>query len=71
MKDWVSQNYKNRSWAGELGEKNVGQEIIVFGWAFRSRDQGGVIFIDLRDRTGVIQVVARKEIIKDEFKNAE
>ncbi|MBE7413451.1 MAG: aspartate--tRNA ligase [Leptospiraceae bacterium] len=67
MSDWAKKNYKNRKWAGELTEKNVGEEICVYGWAFRLRDQGGVIFIDLRDRSGIIQVVARKEIIGEEF----
>ncbi len=70
MKDWVKKNYKNRSFAGELKSK-IGQEIFLYGWSFRFRDQGGVIFIDLRDRTGVIQTVARKENIGDDFKLAE
>lgn len=70
MKDWVKKNYKNRSFAGELKSK-TGQEIFLYGWSFRFRDQGGVIFIDLRDRTGVIQTVARKENIGDDFKLAE
>lgn len=70
MKEWVKKNYKNRSFAGELKSK-IGQEIFLYGWSFRFRDQGGVIFIDLRDRTGIIQVVARKEIIGEDFKLAE
>ncbi|MDI7174924.1 aspartate--tRNA ligase [Leptospira santarosai] len=65
------QNYKNRSWAGELNESQVGKKIFLYGWSFRFRDQGGVIFIDLRDRTGIIQVVARKELLGEEFVFAE
>ncbi|ANH00732.2 aspartate--tRNA ligase [Leptospira borgpetersenii] len=65
------QNYKNRSWAGELNESQVGKKIFLYGWSFRFRDQGGVIFIDLRDRTGIIQVVARKELLGEEFFIAE
>lgn len=65
------QNYKNRSWAGELNESQVGKKIFLYGWSFRFRDQGGVIFIDLRDRTGIIQVVARKELLGEEFLIAE
>ncbi len=71
MKDWVKESYSNRKWAGELGKVNAGEAVFVCGWAFRFRDQGGVIFIDLRDRTGVIQVVARKENIPEDFKLAE
>jgi aspartyl-tRNA synthetase len=42
---------------GELGAADVGKEVILMGWVQRRRDHGGVIFIDLRDRDGVTQVV--------------
>ncbi|MEE8180034.1 MAG: aspartate--tRNA ligase, partial [bacterium] len=42
---------------GELRKKNVGQEIILSGWVHKWRDHGGVIFIDLRDREGITQIV--------------
>ncbi|EMO26712.1 aspartate--tRNA ligase-like protein [Leptospira interrogans serovar Bataviae str. HAI135] len=71
MKHWIQENYKNRSWAGELNESQEGKKIVLYGWSFRFRDQGGVIFIDLRDRTGIIQVVARKELLGDSFSLAE
>lgn len=71
LEHWIQQNYKNRSWAGELGESQVGKKIFLYGWSFRFRDQGGVIFIDLRDRTGIVQVVARKELLGEEFVLAE
>ncbi|MCL8309081.1 aspartate--tRNA ligase [Leptospira interrogans] len=71
MKHWIQENYKNRSWAGELNESQEGKQIVLFGWSFRFRDQGGVIFIDLRDRTGIIQVVAPKELLGDSFTLAE
>jgi len=44
-------------YCGEIGEPLVGQEIEVCGWVHRRRDHGGVIFIDLRDREGILQVV--------------
>ncbi|WP_016753415.1 aspartate--tRNA ligase [Leptospira kirschneri] len=71
MKHWIQENYKNRSWAGELNESQEGKKIVLYGWSFRFRDQGGVIFIDLRDRTGIVQVVARKELLGDSFSLAE
>ena len=49
-------------YCGALGEAQVGQDVVVMGWAATRRDLGGVIFIDLRDREGLCQVVARPEI---------
>ena len=45
----------------ELGLKNVGDEVMLMGWVQRRRDHGGVIFIDLRDRNGITQVVFNPE----------
>ena len=45
----------------ELGSKNVGDEVKIMGWVQRRRDHGGVIFIDLRDRNGITQVVFNPE----------
>lgn len=42
---------------GQLNEKHVGQKVVLAGWVHRRRDHGGVIFIDLRDRSGLVQVV--------------
>jgi len=46
---------------GEIGSSMVGEEVVVAGWVHRRRDHGGVIFVDLRDRGGLIQVVFRPE----------
>jgi aspartyl-tRNA synthetase len=48
-------------WAGQLRADDVGQELRVAGWVHRRRDHGGLIFIDLRDRTGLLQLVFRPE----------
>jgi aspartyl-tRNA synthetase len=55
--DWRRTHY-----CGELNAKNLNEDICVMGWVHRRRDHGGVIFIDLRDRTGLLQVVLNPEI---------
>ena len=49
----------------ELGAKDIGKEVVVMGWVLRRRDHGGVIFVDLRDREGLTQVVFNPEFDKD------
>src|SRR5205085_10734617 len=44
-------------YCGFTDTRFLGQEVTLFGWAHRRRDHGGVIFIDLRDREGLVQVV--------------
>ncbi len=45
------------TWSGDLRAADAGREVTVAGWVHRRRDHGGLIFIDLRDRTGLLQVV--------------
>ena len=52
--------YRDR-WAGQLRADEVGERPRVAGWVHRRRDHGGLIFIDLRDRTGLLQLVFRPE----------
>jgi aspartyl-tRNA synthetase len=49
------------AWAGQLDAARAGQEARVSGWVHRRRDHGGLIFIDLRDRTGLLQLVFHPE----------
>lgn len=48
---------KRTTYCGDVREEHVGQEIVLNGWVHRRRDHGGVIFLDLRDRAGLVQVV--------------
>ena len=51
---------------GELREENIGQEVRVAGWVENIRDQGGVMFLDIRDEYGVLQVVVHNdELLKN------
>ena len=45
------------SYCGQVSEALLGQTVTLMGWAHRRRDHGGVIFIDLRDREGLVQIV--------------
>ena len=47
---------------GELRVEQDGQDVVLMGWVNRRRDHGNLIFLDVRDRTGITQVVLDKEI---------
>ena len=49
------------NYCGELGKDFAGKSVIVCGWVHRRRDHGGVIFLDLRDTTGMVQIVVNPE----------
>ena len=46
---------------GEFNLQNLNQEVELYGWVLKKRNLGGLIFIDLRDRSGIIQLVAKPE----------
>ena len=56
----------------ELSEANVGSEVTVMGWVQKQRNKGGIIFVDMRDRSGILQVIFEDgEIDKEGFAKAE
>lgn len=55
---------------GEIKDSYIGQSLKLWGWVFRRRDHGGLIFIDLRDRSGVLQVVFSPDVSGDAHKLA-
>jgi aspartyl-tRNA synthetase len=50
-----------RRGAGSIGQGDLGQRVLLRAWVHRRRDHGGLLFFDLRDRTGIVQVVVRPE----------
>jgi aspartyl-tRNA synthetase len=56
---------------GELREEHIGSKVTVMGWVQRNRNLGGLEFLDLRDRTGILQVVFGEEINKEAFEKVD
>lgn len=56
---------------GELRENHISEKVTVMGWVQRKRNLGSLVFVDLRDRTGLLQVVFGEEINKEAFEKAD
>lgn len=58
---------KRTAWCGELRAADAGSEVVLNGWCDRTRDNGGVLFLLLRDRTGIVQCTFDKSVNSDLF----
>ncbi len=61
---------KRTGYCGSFGAKNIGEEAVVCGWVQKQRDLGSLIFIDLRDRTGIVQLAFDDHTDKSVFEKA-
>ncbi|EGD52217.1 aspartyl-tRNA synthetase [Thermoanaerobacter thermohydrosulfuricus] len=62
---------KRTHMCGELTVEDVDKSVVVMGWVQRRRDHGGLVFIDLRDRTGIVQVVFSNEVSSEAFEKVQ
>ena len=62
--------YNRTADCGEFNESHIGKEVVVFGWAQKTRDLGNLIFIDLRDRSGILQLAFGDGTDKEVFEKA-
>lgn len=67
----MSELFKRTSMCGTLNISNLDQEVVLNGWVAKRRNLGGLIFIDLRDKTGIVQVTFDDTIPQDIFQKAD
>jgi len=69
LSDFITK-IKRTHYCGHLRAADAGKDVVLMGWVHRRRDHGGVIFVDLRDREGIVQVVFNPEVQADAHREA-
>ena len=67
----MSTIFKRTHMCGTLNIENVDQEVVLNGWVAKRRNLGGLIFVDLRDKTGIVQVTFDDKIPQELFEKAD
>ena len=67
----MSEVFKRSHMCGLLNMKNVGEDVVLNGWVAKQRRLGGLIFVDLRDKTGIVQIVFDENVPKNVFDEAQ
>ena len=62
---------KRTHMCGELNSAHIGQEVVLNGWIQRRRNLGGLIFCDLRDKTGIVLIVFNQDVPQKPFVSAD
>ena len=67
----MSNIFKRTNMCGDFTRENIGEEAVINGWVAKRRNLGGLIFCDVRDKAGIVQVVFNDDIPKDLFEKAD
>lgn len=62
---------KRTHYCGDLRLSNLDEEVVLMGWVQKKRNLGGLVFVDLRDRSGICQIIFDTEVSEEAFKTAE
>ncbi|CEN86153.1 aspartyl-tRNA ligase [[Clostridium] sordellii] len=62
---------KRTHYCGDLRESNIGEEVVLMGWVQKKRNLGGLVFVDLRDRSGICQIIFDTDVNEEAFAKAE